>query len=136
LTANGIAEGDDELSYIEDFEDVGGDQANCDAFITSLETRVDIEEDRQKRKRYLIGKYVVVYNGKVNPIFLQDQRISKKHNWTKFLSNAISFLNAELAQKEADKFKYNNPRIAIVDARYNLVFFHETHSITAHTIQK
>lgn len=89
---------------------------------TIIEQREDIKEDREMRLNALKGKYIIVSNGKKGLIYLQDKRISKDHYWTKFLSNAISFNNKESAQFEVLKLKYNKPRIALVDSKFNLLY--------------
>jgi hypothetical protein len=92
---------------------------------TEHDIREDIAEDRERRLHALKGRYVIACDGKRNQqIYLQDKRISSGHNWTKFLSNAISFSNRLSAQKEVAKLKYNNPRVMIITAEMKVVIAH------------
>lgn len=103
--------------------DVGGDWADLDHL-------ADIKEDRQRRMRSLIGKYVIVTKGKSSGrnTFLQDRRVSTGGYWTQFLSNAFGFDTIDRAEKVMSGFKYGNPRIAIVDKRGSYHFLTEEES--------
>ncbi|GGP17180.1 MULTISPECIES: hypothetical protein [Oceanobacillus] len=83
-----------------------------------------ILEDRVKRLRNLTGKFVVVTKGKSSgkQVFFQDQRISNEGYWTQFLSNAYGFSDESKAKSYASRFKFNNPKVAIVTASGNYRF--------------
>ena len=74
--------------------------------------------DRAKRERELIGKYLVLVTNryqKDTELFLQDGRYGIGH-WTKFLSNAKGFYDESAAIVKAKSFRYNNPRVVILQA--------------------
>lgn len=103
-----------EAKYMEENEDLYYDDC-LDSY------REDLAHDRHLRKQSLKGKYVIICDGKRGKVFLQDQRISRKHHWTKFLENAISFNHLLLAKNECNKFKFNNPRVVIVTSNFELI---------------
>lgn len=107
------------MSEAENSCDIGGELALYDYLI---EVRADLDEDRNRRLNALKGKYIIVCDGKKKPVYLQDRRISKKHYWTKFIANAISFSDLNSAKIECSKFKFNNPRVALVDNKHKLQF--------------
>lgn len=105
-----------ELIY-DDVNDVDEELAWLD-YLTK--ERAGIMKDRERRLVNLKGKFVVVCDGKNQPLCLQDRRISS-HYWTKFLSNALSFSDIDSVKAECSKYKYNNPRVVLVDEIYNLI---------------
>jgi hypothetical protein len=108
-----------EEPYIDDFngEDIGGIYSDIHDAEEAYDRMQMIKADRKQRVRKLSGKYVIVADGwkSKKKVFLQDPRISDKGHWTQFLSNAMGMGNKE-ANDLAKKFKYNNPRVAIVTA--------------------
>ncbi len=107
------------MSEAENCSDIGGEYALYDAL---REAREDLHEDRQRRLDSIKGKYIIVCDGKRGLIYLQDKRISQKHHWTKYLANAISFNNPDSAKAECAKYRFNNPRVALVDKNCGLQF--------------
>jgi len=71
--------------------------------------------DKLARLRNLNGKYIVVCDGKKSPVFLQDRGISKASFWTKFPENAFAFSDKNSAISKCREYKYNNPRVCIVE---------------------
>lgn len=82
----------------------------------STVVRVSLNEDRKRRLRNLVGRYIVstkgISSGKT--VFYQDQSISRRGYWTQFITNAQGFNTLLEATTFAKQFKYNNPRIAVV----------------------
>lgn len=73
-----------------------------------------LKTQRTKRIMNLIGKCVIIAESTKNPgevIYIQDQKLSQKGFWTKFMANARGFDTAEDANLIIKKLKYNNPRI-------------------------
>lgn len=101
-----------------EMSDIGGEMHDYDMWMAQQEELIWIKEDRQNRLRNLAGKYVVVTKGRSSgrQVFLQDQRISDKGYWTQFLSNAYGFIDQSSAEQYRKKFKFNNPKVAIVTA--------------------
>lgn len=97
--------------------DIGADMAELDF---ALEEKADIAQDRAERKMALIGKYIIVCDGKKQPLYLQDRRISNDSYWTKFIENAISFTDKRSAITESKKLRYNKPRVCIVTKNFSL----------------
>jgi hypothetical protein len=107
----------DEADYM---SDIGGDLALMDAMEREIE---DLILDREYRLRNIVGKHVVVSDGQKIPLYLQDRTvIPNGHYWTKFLANAIPFVDRESAEKACAKLKYNNPRVALVGRDRRLEF--------------
>lgn len=99
-------------------EDIGGQLADAE-FLADQQVRLDyIKDDRKRRVRELAGQFVLVTDGRSSGklVFYQDLRISKGGYWTQYLSNALGFKDLKEAQQVAERFKYGNPRIAIVTA--------------------
>lgn len=107
---------------VDHYEDIGGDLANYDYL---MQYRADLAEIRGKRIANLQGKYVIVTDGKKGKVFLQDRRISQKHHWTKFLANAIPFKTYSSANCECKKFKFNNPRVCLIDSSLKTIVVKE-----------
>lgn len=115
------------MGYGCDVEDIGHDMAMAD-YLAELSirretAREDIKDDRIKREKALIGKYLVICDGNKSKktVYLQDNRISKGGYWAQFKSNALGFKSKDDAVTEKNKFKYNNPRVVLVDSSMNLV---------------
>ena len=85
-------------------------------------TMYDIKQDRKRRMRELVGRYVVSCDGKSSGkrVFLQDRNVSKGGYWTQYLSNAVGFKDLAIANKNKNLFKYGQPRIYFVDSSLNL----------------
>lgn len=102
-------------------EDIGGQMADHDAWMELQEELSGIKEDRKYRIRSLAGKYVVCAKGKSSGdmTFYQDRLISSGGYWTKYLSNALGFVDMDKAKLHAGSFKYGNPKVAIVTSEGN-----------------
>lgn len=102
-------------------EDVGGQYHDYDMWLEEVARMQGIKEDRKHRVKMLSGKYVVATKGRSSGdiVFLQDRKISDKGYWTRFLSNAVGFESLDKANMIAKGFKYNNPRVAIVESTGN-----------------
>lgn len=73
-----------------------------------------LKMQRTERIMNLMGKCVIIAESTKNPgevIYIQDQKLSRKGFWTKFMANARGFETAEEAGQVIAKLKYNNPRI-------------------------
>lgn len=71
-------------------------------------------EQRTQRIMNLMGKCVIIAESTTKPgqvTYLQDQKLSSKGFWTKFLANARGFETEEEANRIIAKLKFNNPRI-------------------------
>lgn len=82
----------------------------------------DIEYIHKQREHDLIGKYLVISSSRYQSditLFLQDEKYGTGY-WTKFLSNARGFMEESAAIIKAKNFKYNNPRVVIVQANMKL----------------
>lgn len=88
-----------------------------------LYTMYDIKEDRKRRISNLIGKYIVVCDGKSSKkqVYLQDREVSRGGYWTQFLSNAKGFKTKTEALRNKDSFKYGNPRVYLMDNNKSLM---------------
>lgn len=83
--------------------------------------RQEIIEDRKKREKALVGKYIVIVTGKQQDVdlFLQDDKYGNGY-WTRFLSNAKGFYDESAAVIKAKNLQFNNPRVAFVQANGKL----------------
>ena len=57
------------------------------------------------------GKYLISANKNGKILYLQDRRISTGGYWTQFKANARVFTDKRVAEKLANSFKYNNPKV-------------------------
>ncbi len=107
-----------------DTEDIGGELADYAMFMEEMASIQGIKEDRRRRTQALSGKYVVITNGRSSgkTVFMQDPNISRGGYWTQYLSNALGFTEKSKAQLIARGMRYNNPRVAIVNANGNYTF--------------
>lgn len=80
--------------------------------------RQEIIDDRERRERKLVGKYLVVttsrYQSELN-LFLQDEQYGDGY-WTKFLSNAKGYYDESAAIVKAKNLQFNNPRVVLVQS--------------------
>lgn len=105
------------MSYADDFEDIGGDMANYDYQIYLMEQR-DIQQS--KRNKNIIGRYIIAIDGKSGVVYMQDRSVSKASFWTKYIGNALGYIDKSSAITKAKSFKYNNPRVYMVASNYKL----------------
>lgn len=98
-----------EAEYLDD----GGD------YVVDIEyeRRQEILNDRRRRERNLIGRYLVVTDSRYQSglgLYLQDGRYGDGY-WTKFLSNAKGF-DKSAAIIKANNLRHGNPRVMRVQS--------------------
>lgn len=86
------------------------------------ERKQEIIDDRRRRERALVGKYLVLTTSKYQSnidLFLQDDNYGDGY-WTKFMSNAKGFYDESAAIVKAKNLQFNNPRVVFVQANMKL----------------
>ncbi|ASR79897.1 hypothetical protein JANET_274 [Bacillus phage Janet] len=110
------------MSEAQEISCAGEYEAHMD-LLAELEHRAaDIKADRKRRLNALIGRYVLITDGKSSKkqVYYQDKRISNKGYWTQFLTNALGFDTKSDAEAVKSTLIYNNPRVGLVTAKGNI----------------
>jgi hypothetical protein len=100
--------------------DIGGDLAMMD-----FDEDYELDIARNRRRRNLVGKYVIVCDSANDEglLYLQDQTIStlfRGHYWTKYLGNARGYEDWTQAKIKCGNLRYNNPRVRYVGKDFSL----------------